>query len=87
MPKKKRVELPDGPPDATGLTARQQRVLETIKDAIEKSFGSFADFKKKFSEATVAQFGSGWGWLVKNNDGSLAIETTSNAETPWRITS
>src|SRR6187551_2386455 len=29
-------ELPDGPPDATGLTPRQQRVLATIKDAIEK---------------------------------------------------
>ena len=29
-------ELPDGPPDATGLTPRQQRVLTTIKDSIEK---------------------------------------------------
>ena len=36
MPKKKVAELPDGPPDATGLTPRQQRVLATIKDAIEK---------------------------------------------------
>jgi repressor LexA len=35
MPKKKVAELPDGPPDATGLTSRQQRVLATIKDAIE----------------------------------------------------
>ncbi|MBA2465911.1 MAG: repressor LexA, partial [Nocardioidaceae bacterium] len=29
-------ELPDGPPDANGLTARQQRVLTVIKDAIER---------------------------------------------------
>jgi repressor LexA len=37
MAKKMTVrELPDGPPDATGLTPRQQRVLATIKDAIEK---------------------------------------------------
>ena len=36
MAKKMTVrELPDGPPDATGLTPRQQRVLATIKDAIE----------------------------------------------------
>ena len=32
---KKVTELPDGPPDTTGLTARQQRVLATIKDAME----------------------------------------------------
>ena len=54
-----------------------------IKDAIDKSFGSFADFKTKFSEASIGQFGSGWGWLVKTADGGLAIETSSNAETPF----
>ncbi|MFC6287556.1 transcriptional repressor LexA [Nocardioides sp. GCM10027113] len=36
MAKKKVSELPDGPPDATGLTPRQQRVLAHIKDSIEK---------------------------------------------------
>ncbi len=54
-----------------------------IKDAIDKAFGSFADFKTKFSEASIGQFGSGWGWLVKGADGGLAIETTPNAETPF----
>ncbi len=54
-----------------------------IKAAIDKSFGNFADFKKKFSDAAAAQFGSGWAWLVKGGDGSLAIETTANAETPF----
>lgn len=54
-----------------------------IKEAIDKSFGSFADFKTKFSEAAAGVFGSGWAWLVKAADGSLAIETTSNAETPF----
>ena len=33
--------------------------------------------------AGLGRFGSGWAWLVKNSDGSLAIETTSNAETPF----
>ena len=36
MPRKQVTELPDGPPDATGLTPRQQKVLATIKDSIEK---------------------------------------------------
>jgi Fe-Mn family superoxide dismutase len=56
-----------------------------IKDAIDKSFGNFADFKKKFSETAVNTFGSGWAWLVKNADGTLAIESTSNAETPFAV--
>jgi Fe-Mn family superoxide dismutase len=56
-----------------------------IAAAIDASFGSFADFKDKFAKAAVGQFGSGWAWLVKNGDGSLAIEATSNAETPFAV--
>ena len=52
-----------------------------IAQAISKSFGDFASFKQKFSDAAAAQFGSGWAWVVKTADG-IAIETTSNAETP-----
>jgi Fe-Mn family superoxide dismutase len=52
-----------------------------IADAINKSFGSFASFKEKFSTAAAGQFGSGWAWVVKTADG-IAIETTSNADTP-----
>lgn len=50
--------------------------------AINKTFGNFATFKEKFSAAAVTQFGSGWAWLVKNGDGSIAIEQTSNAGCP-----
>ena len=56
-----------------------------IAGAIDQSFGSFADFKTKFSEAAAGQFGSGWAWLVKHSDGSLAIEPTPNAETPFAV--
>ena len=55
-----------------------------LADAIKKSFGSFATFKEKLTNAAVTQFGSGWAWLVKNADGSLGIEQTSNAATPLR---
>ncbi|MEM7180906.1 MAG: Fe-Mn family superoxide dismutase [Spirochaetota bacterium] len=52
-----------------------------IAEAIQKNFGSFADFKEKFSAVAAGTFGSGWAWLVKNSDGSLEIVSTSNAET------
>ena len=55
-----------------------------VADAINKSFGSFGEFKDKFTNAAVTLFGSGWAWLVKNADGSLAIEAASNAGTPVR---
>ncbi len=50
--------------------------------AINAAFGSFADFKTKFTDAAVKNFGSGWTWLVKEADGKLAIVSTSNAGTP-----
>ena len=52
-----------------------------LADAIKKDFGSFGDFKSQFSTACIGQFGSGWGWLVKDAD-KLKIVTTGNAETP-----
>ena len=50
--------------------------------AINASFGSFANFKEEFSKCSITTFGSGWGWLVKNADGSIALASTSNAGTP-----
>ena len=55
-----------------------------LAEAINKQFGSFAQFKEKFANAAVTTFGSGWAWLVKNSDGTLAIESTSNANTPLK---
>ena len=52
--------------------------------AIDKAFGSFDKFKDEFSKAAAGNFGSGWTWLVKNKDGSVAIDNTSNAGTPIR---
>jgi len=55
-----------------------------LSQEINKSFGSFGQFKEKFVAAATGLFGSGWAWLVRNADGSLAIEGTSNAATPLR---
>jgi len=53
-----------------------------LLQAIDRSFGSFDEFKKKFSTASADLFGSGWTWLVKRGDGSLAIEPLKDADTP-----
>jgi Fe-Mn family superoxide dismutase len=58
-----------------------------LADAINAEFGSFEQFKEKFSASAASNFGSGWTWLVKNADGSLAIVNTSNADTPITDTS
>ena len=48
---------------------------------LQQAFGSYADFRKKFSAAATGQFGSGWAWLVLD-DGELAVTSTPNAENP-----
>ncbi|GAA1183421.1 Fe-Mn family superoxide dismutase [Kitasatospora gansuensis] len=53
-----------------------------VKDAIIAKWGSFDTFKQEFTKRATGAFGSGWTWLVKQTDGTLAIVTTSNAETP-----
>lgn len=53
-----------------------------LAEAINTAFGSFDEFKKQFSQTAITTFGSGWGWLVQNPDGSLALASTSNAGTP-----
>lgn len=55
-----------------------------LADAINKKFGSFEEFKKQFSQITIATFGSGWGWLVKNANNELELVSTSNAGTPMK---
>jgi Fe-Mn family superoxide dismutase len=51
---------------------------------LAEAFGGFDAFKAQFTQAAVARFGSGWAWLIKHGDGSLAITTTANAENPLR---
>jgi len=52
-----------------------------IKDAINTRFGDFESFKKAFSNAAALLFGSGWAWLVLDND-DLQIITTPNQDSP-----
>jgi len=50
--------------------------------AIDKAFGSFDAFKEAFAKAGATRFGSGWAWLVKKEDGTLAIGSTANQDSP-----
>lgn len=52
-----------------------------LADAIKSAFGSFADFKTKFSDAGATRFGSGWAWLCVSG-GKLAVCSTPNQDNP-----
>ncbi|MDX6688494.1 MAG: superoxide dismutase, Fe-Mn family [Baekduia sp.] len=62
---------PDGGGEPTG----------DLADAITSAFGSFDDFKAKFEDNGVTQFGSGWTWLVVDG-GELKLTKTPNQDSP-----
>lgn len=53
-----------------------------LADAIDSAFGSFEDFKEKFSEAAKTQFGSGWAWLCVHKGGKVDVCSTPNQDNP-----
>jgi Fe-Mn family superoxide dismutase len=55
-----------------------------LGEEIRRDFGDLASFKQSFSAAALTVFGSGWAWLVRRADGTLAIVQTANAENPLR---
>jgi Fe-Mn family superoxide dismutase len=55
-----------------------------LATVIDQAFGSFDGFVAEFTRRAVALFGSGWAWLTRKPDGSLALEETGNADTPLR---
>src|SRR5215213_6921943 len=54
----------------------------TLATAIDSSFGSFEAFKTGFSDAGKNRFGSGWAWLILDNDKKLRIGSTPNQDNP-----
>ena len=53
-----------------------------LAKAIDGKFGTFSAFQEQLTKAALSVFGSGWAWLVRLPDGSLAIETTPNQDSP-----
>lgn len=67
-------------PGGTGVGGQPSD--EALAAAINKDFGSFEDFQKKFNEAAGKRFGSGWAWLIVGTDGGLAVVSTPNQDNP-----
>ncbi len=63
---------PGGAPEPSGALA----------DAINKPFGGLAQFKEQFTKVCLGRFGSGWGWLIRDASGKLAIESSANQDSP-----
>ncbi|HEY0306476.1 MAG TPA: superoxide dismutase, partial [Longimicrobiales bacterium] len=49
---------------------------------IDSAFGSFDAFKESLAKAATTRFGSGWGWLVVDSSGKLAVTSTANQDSP-----
>lgn len=66
------VMSPEGGGEPSGVLA----------EAIDDHFGSFEAFKDEFTGTASGQFGSGWGWLVAQPDGTLSLTSTPNQDNP-----
>ena len=54
----------------------------SLAEAIESELGGFETFKSAFANAGATRFGSGWAWLVLKADGTLAVTSTPNQDSP-----
>ncbi|SHK91031.1 superoxide dismutase [Rhodothermus profundi] len=54
-----------------------------LAEAIRSTFGSFEAFKEKFSAEAAGRFGSGWAWLVVDENGKLQVYSTPNQDSPY----
>ena len=64
------------------MSPKQTGMPGELEKALTEAFGSVDNFKSEFAAAGAGQFGSGWYWLVKQADGTLAISKTENGVNP-----
>jgi len=65
------------------LTPEKTNMSDKFEKAINKAFGSFEEFKEKFSNTAANRFGSGWAWLLVDSDKNLIVTSTANQDTPF----
>ena len=64
------------------MTPTPTQIPGNLEKALTEAFGSVDKFKEEFSAAGAGQFGSGWAWLVKGEDGALKVTKTENGVNP-----
>jgi len=64
------------------LSPKTQKPKGMILKRVEKEYGTFGNFKKKFEEIAKERFGSGWVWLVVTKTNNLKIMSTPNQDNP-----
>lgn len=64
------------------MTPQQGEIPADLKAAIEKDFGSINTFKTEFATAAKTRFGSGWAWLLVDENGALKVSSTPNQDNP-----
>lgn len=65
-------------------TPKSDEPAGKLAEAINRDFGSFANFKKEFNAASIGLFGSGWSWLSSDKEGKLHITKEANGSNPIR---
>lgn len=65
-----------------GLTPKQSAISSKVETALTQAFSSVEKFKEEFTTKAIGHFGSGWAWLVQDENKALKIITTSNAANP-----
>lgn len=64
------------------LSTEDSSPSSPLLKAINNTFGDMKGFETEFSNAAATRFGSGWAWLIKNDDGSVAVTSTPNQDNP-----
>ncbi|WP_040196493.1 superoxide dismutase [Candidatus Soleaferrea massiliensis] len=61
---------------------KDQKPTGRLAEAIDRDFGSYDAMKTQLKDAALGRFGSGWAWLVSDENGKLRIISTANQDTP-----
>ncbi|HHX80959.1 MAG TPA: superoxide dismutase [Acholeplasmataceae bacterium] len=70
-----------------GMTPDSSKMpVGNLAKAIDRAFGSFENFKETFKKAALGRFGSGWAWLVSDENGDVKIVSTANQDVPLNLT-